>query len=366
MPQTSKHSSIACALLAVPALALVCLGCGREVEGSTASTKETVAALDSAGAELLVPWGTGGLGFDRGGHETHARGPESFTFDGTGRGFLVLDSLGSRIVRVGSNGGVVQPVVVGLPKDADGIAVSPKGEVAVHRALDLHVSVYDARGRLSGQVAVPEGAREANIVHLLSQGRVMLEHPYQERYLLGSPNVPRQPDVILPTRREGVGDGFDAVGYQILVKVPVGASVSSETHLAVARLGAGPAPAGSHAYLVARFPEGPPEHGALRYGTRDVADLGEATSGRIFGVRGDSVCSVLEHVDLDATVVDVAREVVCIAIAQRKEITRFAIDTSPVYTPQQDLVFDGKRVACATPTDAGLRIRTVVIAEGSK
>lgn len=370
MMRLSKRSFGACALacVAFPALSLAWLGCSRDDGASKGESKDTAQQELGSASDMLVAWGSPGLGFDPGGKESHARGPESFVFQPAG-GYFVLDSVASRIVRVNGRGELVHVFAANLPKDADGIAASPQGEVAVHRALDLHVLVYNARGQLSGQVPVPEGARDANIVHLLSQGRVLLEHPYQERYLLGSPNLPRQPETILPSRREGVGEDFSAVGYQIIVKHPdaeLARKAAAGVDPAVARLGAGPALPGSHAYLVKRTPTGEAEQGSFRYDTKDVADLGEAASGRIVGVRGGTACTVLEHVDMAATVVDVNREVVCTALGEGKEISRFEIETSSIYTPRQDVIFNGKQVAYAVPTEEGLRIRSVAVGEVSK
>ncbi len=362
MMRMYKRSRGACALacLTLPALSFAGSGCAREGGSGNGESRDTARQELVTPGDVLVPWGAAGLGFDPGGNESHARGPESIAFQ-NGGGYYVLDSVASRVVRV--DGAIVHAFAVDLPKDADGIAVSPQGELAVHRALDLHVLVYDTRGRQSGQVPVPAGARDANIVHLLSQGRVMLEHPYQERYLLGSPNVPRQPETILPSRRQGVGDGFAPVGYQIILKR---ADAESLVDPALARLGAGPAPAGSRAILVRRTPVGEAEQGSFRYDSREVADLGEASSGRIVGVRGDSACSVLERVDMAASVVDVKREVVCTSLQSGKEMGRFAIETSTLYTPRQDVIFNGKQVAYAVPTKEGLRIRSVALGEVSK
>ena len=359
----SKRSFGACAF-ACFAFSLGSLGCARDGAATKGDPTDTTQAALQSDTTVVVPWGGGAhLTYAAGGKEDHNRGPESFAFDASGTGFMVLDSLASRVLNV-SNGGLVHLFAAGLPKDADGIAVSPDGELAVHRALDLHVFVYDTRGRLSGQVPVPDGARDANIVHLLTQGRVVLEHPYQERYLLGSPNVPRQAETILPSRREGVGAGFDKVGYQIVVRHPDGEAAKEDP--AIARLGKGPARVGSHAYLLALRPVGEPEQGSLRYESKEIADLGEAASGRIFGATPTRTCSVLEHVDMAATVVDVKREVVCNSTSTGKEIARFAIDTSSLYTPRQDLVFNGKQVAVAVPTEQGLSIRTVTVTEVSK
>ncbi len=366
MMRLSLRSFGACAFacVAFPALSLALLGCARDGAASKGEPTDSTQTALQRDSTVTVPWGGGsGLSFIAGGKEDLTRGPQSIAFDASGSGYMVLDSLASRVVKVSSDGDV-HAFAADLPKDADAIAVSPRGELAVHRALELQVFVYDARGSLSGKVPVPEGARDANIVHLLSQGRVMLEHPFQERYLLGSPNVPRQPETILPSRREGVASGFDKVGYQIVVRHPEG-EIGNEDP-AIARLGRGPARAGSHAYLLVLRPVGETDQGSLRYESKQIADLGEASSARIFGASNGRTCSVLEHVDMNASVVDVKREVVCHAVATGTEIARFAIDTSHLYTPRQDLVFNGKQVAHALPTEQGLSIRTVAVTEVSK
>jgi len=355
----SKRSFGACAFACL-ALPLGWLGCAREGTSSTSETGSAHQAL--ADSRVTVPWTE--LGFVRGGDESRDRGPSAVAFAADGKSLLVLDTLALRIVSVTPNG-AVRSFATELPKDADGIAVSPQGEVAVHRALTLSVDVYDARGQRSGSVAVPPGARDANVVHLLSQGRVVLEHPYQERYLLGSPNAPRDAQSVLASRREGVAEGFAREGYQILVEHPDGQRVV-DADPGVARLGAGPARAGSHAYLMKVSPEGEAQGGSFRYAAKRVMDLGEAASGRLFGVVGSRACSVLEHVDLESTQVHVQREVVCASADAGKELTRFPVETSALYTPHHELAFDGKRVVQALPTEAGLTLRTVAVTEVSK
>lgn len=347
----------ACTLACI-ALPLGFFGCAREVTAERAKTERGQNAQALGNREILVKWGEGAdeLSFHAGGDESHNRGPDGLAFTRDGVGFYVLDSLAHRIVEVREQH--VLPHIAGLARDADGFAVSPRGEIAVHRAISAQVDVYDGRGQMSGAVPIPIGARDAIYVHVLSQGRVMLEHPFQERYLLGSPNMPREPELIVPTRREGVSDDFSKIGYEVVVRDPNEAPATE--------VGRGIPGAKAHAFLIEAAPVGEPEHGALQYQHTDVLDLGLATSARIFGIAGGNACAVLEHVNLEAAVVEVQREIVCASLSARKEVMRFAIDTSTVYTPRQELAFNGKQIAQALPTVEGLKLRTFDLAEVSK
>lgn len=356
----SKRSVGACTLACI-ALPLGFFGCARE-GSKTRDKSEVSTGTQALRGELLVPWGTGqnSLTFHPGGDESHARGPDAVVFASSGGGYLVLDSLAHRVVEVDVDN-TVRTRVADIPHDADGLAVSGKGEVALHRAVSAQVDLYNGRGRHSGSVAIPLEARDAIFVHLLSQGRVMLEHPFQERYLLGSPNMPRQPELVVPTRREGVGSDFSTTGYEVVVRHPAGEAPPKE-------IGRGIPPAGSHAYLVEAKPrEGEPaEHGTLPYQHKEIADLGEGTSARIIGVANDRVCAVLEHLDLEAPVVDVTRDVVCTSLGSNKVFARIPIETSKIYTLRQELVFDGVRIGQALPTSNGLKLRTIVLGEVSQ
>lgn len=353
----SKRSLGAATLLACVALPLGFVGCAREGGTTTGRSEKTGTTQQAMSATVMVPWGEDGLSFHPGGDESATRGPSAIGF--APGGIYVLDQLAARLVTVRPDG-VVEVKVPDLPRDAVSFAVSARGELAFHRAITPQIDVYTPRGRLSGSVPVPMEARDATTVHLLSQGRVMLEHPFQERYLLGSPNMPRQPELIVPTRREGVAEDFSTTGYEMVVRHPEGEPTPTEVGRAIPR-------AGSHAYLIEAKPTGAPaEHGALPYEHKEILDLGESTSARIFGVKHGNACAVLEHLDLEASSVQVEREVVCIELESRRETARFRIETSTLYTPRRDLAFDGGRVAVALPTKDGLQLRTIALSEVSK
>lgn len=332
-------------LLSLATLASV--GCARAPESHN---KVTRAAL--TGGTVLVPWGAEGLAFEPGGDESRARGPQALTFSRHGDSYLVLDGLASRVVEIGGDGSM-RVHVQEAPRDADGMALSKQGELAFHRAVAQQIDVFDGRGRFSGSVPVPPSAHEATTVHLLSQGRVMLEHPYQERYLLGSPNVPRQPELVVASAREGIADDFREVGYQV--------SVGRDDEPAVTELGRAPVFDGN--VVLREMHPTEVDQGSLKYKSVAVMDLGKAASARIFGVVGTNLCAVLEHVDPEATVIDVKREVVCVDAAGHRELARFKIETSKLYTPRQELVFDGRRVGQALPTEQGLALRTVEVSK---
>lgn len=341
---------------------LALLGCAVAVSTAACARDggtNKVARAALGDGTLLLPWGEAGVSFEAGGDNSRARGPEAAVFAANGAGFLVLDSLASRVIEVAADG-EIRVQVAKAPRDADGMARSPQGELAFHRAVAQQIDLFSQKGLPAGSVKVPADAHEATIVHVLSQGRVMLEHPYQERYLLGSPNMPRQPESVVASLREGIAEDFGKVGYQVVVR-DAGAEPAGD-----ARLGRPLARPGAHAVLTEMSPVGEPEQGAYRYQSKDLLDLGEASSARIFGVVGQTACVVVEHVDPNATVVDVKREVVCADAAARKEVSRFAIETSRLYTPRQELMFDGKRVGQMLPTEQGLALRTVELGKVSK
>jgi len=355
----SNRSLGVATLFACASLPLGFFGCAREgsSSGKSESTGTSQAALSGT---VVVPWGgSEGLSFHPGGDESATRGPSAFAFARRGDGFLVLDGLAHRMVGVTATG-VTSVVVPELPRDADSFAVSPEGELAVHRAISAQIDLFGAKGQRTGSVPVPMEARDATVVHALSQGRIMLEHPFQERYLLGSPNVPRQPELVVPTRREGIAADFSTTGYEIVVRHPEGEEAPTVVGRAIPR-------AGSHAYLLEATPTGEPaEHGTLPYRTKQLLDLGETTSARIVGIVGGQACVVLEHVDLAASAVHVEREIAVVDLANAQLVGRIAIETPTLYTLRQEFAFDGKRIGQALPTQDGLTIRTIAMSEVTK
>lgn len=313
-------------LVTITVAALAASGCNVKL------TAEPRGQALGAAPTYQLAWGSGPAeaGLRRAITEHPAMGPSAIAVapDGTP---LVLDRLNQRVLRL-AEGGRPPQVIAQAPEDAEDLAISPDGVLALYSPLRARVWVYgdDAPAELS----VPRLIREVRGVTLGRSRQILVDTAYQETYSLGSPSVPQSEAAIFGQRREGAALLADGRG------VAVHLLADGRPELLLRR-------PGERLAAAARIPL--PE---------------QVLAARVVGVAGRAVCLRLEQAQATSgPAFNVSRRVVCHDVDSGARLLARDLPAPGLYLPSRELAVGGTpaRVAFLHATPAGLRIETMAL-----
>ena len=313
-------------------------GCSNGSAADHEATGATQAAL-AASTTQLVSWGTNAtsVGLRAAAPERAAFGVPAVALGPSGDVF-VLDAVNKRIVR--ATGGEVLPVAGEVPLDADDLALSADGAIAVRRTMSTKVLVLDPQGARIGEVDT-QGMGDVDTIALGPSRRVIVKSAFQETFSLGSPHAPQLPEAAFRTRRVGADLLANGDGVVTVVK-------DGNAELRV--------------IAQAKRDQGDEGHAT----DRAVFSLGAAASAHIVGVTASTVCMRIEHADLTQSgPLVVEREARCVDASSGKTLFRTDLGAPGLYVPRRELTFAKGKLAFAKPEKNGLRITTWMVgAEG--
>lgn len=315
---------------AVAALALLISGCASEPEERSREAKGAGEAREIAPhASVVLGWGDGPseVGFRPKAKEIGAEGPSSVVARG-GSAF-VLDRLNERVIEVPFDGAT--RVIAGVPRDAEHLAASVDGSVAVWSPLRARVWMFARDGEALGEVAVPRALRDLRSIAIGPSRRVSASTTMQETLDLGSPNAPLDLASTLRTKREGAA--FLADGRGVAVRVDHGSA-----ELVVYGAREREAKAGV----------------AARHRVEGAIDAAQ-----IAGAVGSVVCMRAERVSAHGGAIAVAREAVCVDATSGAVVLRAALPRPGESTPHEELAVgdDPPVLVAMTPQRDGLVVQ---------
>jgi len=244
---------------------------------------------------------------------------------------LVLDQLGQRVLRVTGHS---VDALAAVPTGAADLALAADGAFVIHDRLRSLVRIHGPEGGLLGELRVPRVLEAVRGVALGPSRQVWLQDAHQQRYLLGSPSVPRPLEAVLQSQRAGEYVLPGGEGLQVRV-----------------------AKDGAVALRVMR----------KERVVRSLPIDGPVLAARVVGTAGGLACLRLEREALrTGTAFRVTRQALCVDVVSGATRLSLALPGVGAYLPRRELALGGVplRLAHIRPEAGGLRVTTWVVDKG--